>query len=169
MQLQQHQVASISRQIAKSLIDAGDIETSNPREVALDVESVLNQYLREEGEVVQKARDLVQERGLSQGEFGRIKRLVADQHGIKVGDDALDHILSQLLSMLMHSNNVDEVFAADHELKRRMRPFLRGGEDESDKIEAQVRKKLKHVQEGSRVWEIEYKRMKDEIKRRRGG
>lgn len=169
MQLQRHQIASISRQIAKSLIDGRDIEASSVREVTLDIESVLNQYLRDEGEVVQKARDLVQERGLSQGEFGRIKQLVADQRGIKVGDDGLDHVLEQLLKMLMHSNNVDEVYAADHDLKRKMRPHLRGGGDEEAKVEAEVRSKLKHVQEGSRVWEIEYKRMKDEIKRRRGG
>jgi hypothetical protein len=31
-----------------------------------------------------------------------------------------------------------------------------------------VRNQLKHVQEGTSVWEVEYRRMMDDIKRRRG-
>jgi len=154
--------------MAKALIDEGDIEASDAREVALDIDAILNQYLRDEAEIVERARDLVQQRGLAQGEFGRIKRLVADQRGIKIGDDALDYVLAQLLEMLMHSNNVEEVFAADNELKLRMRTFLRGTAADDQKIEAEVRSKLKHVKEGSRLWEIEYARMKEDIKRRRG-
>ena len=69
---------------------------------------------------------------------------------------------------LMHSNNVDEVFAEDHELRRHMRRFLREEEAKDERLEAEIRSKLKHVQEGTRVWEIEYERMKAEIKRRRG-
>ena len=90
------------------------------------------------------------------------------QRGIKIGDDALDYILDQILEMLMHSQNVEEVFAEDHVLRRRMRPFINKSADADQSIEAEVRSKLKHVQEGSRVWEIEYQRMKEDIKRRRG-
>jgi len=168
MQLQRNLVPNIARQMAKALIDEGDIEASDAREVALDIDAILNQYLRDEAEIVERARDLVQQRGLAQGEFGRIKRLVADQRGIKIGDDALDYVLAQLLEMLMYSNNVEEVFAADNELKLRMRTFLRGTAADDQKIEAEVRSKLKHVKEGSRLWEIEYARMKEDIKRRRG-
>ena len=77
-------------------------------------------------------------------------------------------MLEQLIAMLMHSSNVDDVFADDLALKRRMRPFLRGGEEVEEKLEAEVRSQLKHVEEGSRTWEIEYARMKADIKRRRG-
>jgi hypothetical protein len=129
---------------------------------------VLNQYLREEGEVVQRARDLVQERGLAQGELGRLKQLVAEQRGIKVGEDALDYVLDQLVKMLMHSSNVDEVYGEDHELRRHMRMFLQETQDEQQRLDEQVRSKLKHVSEGSRMWEIEYQRMKEDIQRRRG-
>ena len=115
-----------------------------------------------------RARDLVQQRGLPQGEFARIKRLVAEQQSFKIGDDAIDYILEQILSMLMHSANVDEIYAEDHVLKRVMRGFLRDGQGAEMSIEAEVRSKLKHVKEGSRVWEIEYQRMKEDIKRRRG-
>ncbi len=167
MLLARNQLPTVSRQIVKALVDGGDIEVDNQREVERDIESVLSNYVSQTEQVLSRARDLVQQRGLPQGEFARIKKLAAEQAGIKIGDDALDYVLAQVLEMLMHSGSVEEVFSEDHVLKRKIRQFLRTG-DRDASIEAEVRSKLKHVQEGSRMWEIEYARMKEEIKRRRG-
>ena len=68
----------------------------------------------------------------------------------------------------MHSANVDEIFAEDYVLRRKMRDPLRRQFVEDDAIEQQIRGQLKHVQEGSSVWEVEYRRMSEEIKRRKG-
>jgi hypothetical protein len=168
MRLVRSQLPTLSRQIVRTLVDGGDIEVASQREVERDIESVLGNYVSQSEQVVSRARDLVQQRGLPQGEFGRIKRLAAEQAGIKIGEDALDYVLAQVLEMLMHSSNVEEVYSEDHVLKRKIRQFLRGGEDADASLEAEVRSKLKHVKEGSRMWEIEYARMKEEIKRRRG-
>jgi hypothetical protein len=115
-----------------------------------------------------RARELTQQRGLPQGEFGRIKTLAAEQLGIKIGEEALDYILDQLIEMLMRSSNVDEVYAADHHLRARMRPFILADAELEGQVEAEVRGKLKHVAEGTRTWEIEYARIKEDIRRRRG-
>ncbi len=168
MRLQRGALPDLSRKIAKALIDSGDIEVTDRREAERDLESVLTSYLNQVDEVVAHARDLAHQRGLPQGEFGRIKTVAAEQAGVKVGDDAIDYVLEQLISMLMHSPNVEDVFVDDLALKRRMRTFLRAGEQVEAKLEAEVRSQLKHVQEGSRTWEIEYARMKADIKRRRG-
>ena len=168
MRLHRGALPDLSRKIAKALIDAGDIEVSDRREAERDIESVLTSYLNQVDQVVAHARDLAHQRGLPQGEFGRIKHVAAEQAGVKVGDDALDYVLEQLISMLMHSPNVEDVFVDDLALKRRMRPFLRAGEEVEQKLKAEVRSKLKHVEEGSRTWEIEYARMKADIKRRKG-
>ena len=168
MQLQRSQIPGISRSIVKALLDAEDIEVDSRREVEKDLESVLNSYVQQLDQVLQRARVLVQERGLPTGEFGRIKRLCADQAGIKIDDDGLDHVLEQLLSMLMNSNHVEEVYAEDNQLRRRMRPFFKTSQSSEERIDREVRAKLKHVQEGSRVWEIEYERMKSQIKNRQG-
>jgi len=168
MQLHRSQISAISRRIVSALVSNEAIEVTSQREVVLDVEAVLNSYLSESQDVIQQARDLVQQRGLAQGEFARIKKLIADQRGIKLGEDGLDYLLDQLVEMLMHSGNVEEVFAEDHELRRQMRPALRESAAADQQVDAEVRSKLKHVAEGSRVWEIEYRRMKEDIKRRRG-
>lgn len=168
MRLHRGTLPDLSRKIAKALIDSGDIEVGDRREAEQDLESVLTSYLNQVDQVVERARDLAHQRGLPQGEFGRIKNLAAEQAGVKVGDDALDYVLEQLISMLMHSPNIEDVFVDDLALKRRMRPFLRASDDVDERLEAEVRSRLKHVEEGSRTWEIEYARMKADIKRRRG-
>ena len=84
------------------------------------------------------------------------------------GEDLLDFLLDQLIEMLMHSANVDEVFGEDHTLRRRMRPVLKKHLDIEDELDTEVRSKLRHVQEGSRTWEIEYKRLMGDIQRRKG-
>jgi hypothetical protein len=168
MRLSRGQVPQVSRQMVRALVEAGDIEVADQREVERDFESVMNSYLGQVDQVVSRARDLIRQRGLPQGEFGRVKRLAADQAGIKIDDEGIDYVLDQLLAMLMHSGSVEEVFAEDHEIKRKIRVFLRAGDQAHDNLDAEVRSKLKHVKEGTRMWEIEYERMMADIKRRRG-
>lgn len=168
MNLNRSQLPSISRQIVAALVAEEAVEVADRREVERDVESVLSNYLDEVDRVLGRARDIVQQRGLPQGQFGRAKEMAAKKAGIGLGDDGLDHVLGQMLHVLMQSQHVEEVFAEDHQLKRIIRKFLRATDEADAALEREVRSKLKHVEEGSRVWEIEYARMKEEIKRRRG-
>lgn len=171
MRLHRNQLPGLARNIVKALVDGGDIELpegGGAREVERDIEAVLSHYLDQTDEAMSRARDLTQQRGLPQGEFGRIKKLAAEQLGIKVGDEALDYVLDQVAEMLMRSANVEEVFAQDHQLRARIRPFILADAELEGQVEAEVRGKLKHVTEGSRAWEIEYARIKEDIRRRRG-
>jgi hypothetical protein len=68
----------------------------------------------------------------------------------------------------MHSANVAEVFAEDVVLRRKMREPLRREVTADTELEKEVRGRLKHVEEGSALWEIEYRRMMEDIKRRKG-
>jgi hypothetical protein len=168
MRLFSGKIAALSDEIVKALTDNGDIECESKKEVARDVESVFASYLQIEKEVNDKAKSLLEGRGLAASEFNRVKRLTAEQKGIKVGDEMMDYLLDQLIEILMHSNNVDEVFVEDHALRRRMRPILKKYLDVDEALDAEVRGKLKHVQEGSRTWEVEYQRVMGDIQRRKG-
>src|SRR5262245_39406294 len=168
MRLYSGKVRDLGEELARALTDGGDIETDSRGEVAKDLESVLSAYIQADRDATERAKDILQSRGLPQGEFGRIKKLAAEQRGIKIGDETLDYLLDQLIEMLMHSGNVEEVFAEDHDLRRRMRPVLRKYLQLDETVDAEVRSKLKHVQEGSRTWEIEYQRVMGDIQRRKG-
>jgi hypothetical protein len=97
-----------------------------------------------------------------------VRSLVADEKGIKVGDEALDYLLDQVVEMLMHSNNVDEVFVEDIVLRRTMAPVFKKHMAVDSTLDADVRAQLKHVREGTRDWEIEYAKVLEQVKRRKG-
>jgi hypothetical protein len=168
MRLFAAKLGTLASELVRALLGASAIETQSPGEVERDVEAVLNGYLKAEQEASDKARDFIQQRGLATSEFGRLKRAAAEQRGIKVGDEALDYLLDQLVEMLLHSNNVDEVFAQDHELRRAMAPILKKHVSLEDELEKEARAQLKHVREGTSSWEIEYRRVMADIRRRKG-
>src|SRR5688572_29622451 len=168
MRLHSAKVPEISHLMVHALTSAGDIETESPKEVELDVQAVLNQFISDEQEVSDKAKDVLAQRGLPTSELGRIKKLLADERKIKLGDDAIDYLLDQLVEMLMHSANVDEIFSEDYELRSKMRDPLRKQLADEQALEQEIRGHLKHVQEGTGLWEIEYRRMMEDIKRRKG-
>lgn len=168
MRLFSGKIAPLSEEIVKALVENQDIECESRKEVTRDVESVFTNYLQLEKEATERAKDILTSRSLPQSEFSRVKKLAAEQKGIKIGDDLMDFLLDQLIEMLMHSGNVDEVFVEDHALRRRMRPVLKKHLDIDEELENEVRSQLKHVQEGSRTWEIEYRRLMGDIQRRKG-
>ena len=168
MRLYSGKVGPIAGEIVKTLLDSKDIETENTHEVQGDIEAVLNQYVKTDKDAADKAKDAMQSRGIPTSEFGRMKKLAAEQMGIKVGDESIDYLLDQILEILMHSANVDEIFAEDVELRRKMAPILKRHMAVDEELEKEVRGKLKHVEEGTRTWEVEYARMMDDIRRRKG-
>lgn len=168
MRLYSAKVSPIAAEMVEALTGASAIESMAPQEVQLDIESVLKQYIREEQEVSEKAKDLLAARNLPQTDLHKMRRIVAEQRKMKLGDEAVDYLLDQLVEMLMHSTNVDEVFAEDFELRRLMREPLRRQAAEEEQLQAEVRGQLRHVQEGTSLWEVEYRRMMEDIRRRKG-
>jgi hypothetical protein len=168
MRLYSGKVAPIAGEILKTLTDQSDIETKSGREVQADIEAVLNQYLRTEKEASDKAKDAMLARGIPNTDFSRMKKLAAEQMGIKVGDETIDYLLDQILEILMHSANVDEIFSEDIVMRRKMGPILKRHMAVDEELEKEVRGKLKHVEEGTRTWEVEKDRLMEEIRRRKG-
>jgi hypothetical protein len=168
MRLYSGKVPAIATEVVRALLAAKDIEAESPKEVEADVTAVLNQYLSDEREVNERAKDVLERTGKSNSEYPRVRTLVAEEKGIKVGDETLDYLLDQVVEMLMHSNNVDEVFAADVDLRRRMAPVFKKHMAVDTALDAEVRAQLRHVKEGTREWEVEYARVLEQVKRRKG-
>jgi hypothetical protein len=168
MRLFSSKVASIARDIVRELSDAKDIECETPHEVELDIESVLNSYLQIEKEAAEKAKDLMQQRGLAASEFTRMKKLVAEQKGIKIGDEMLDYLLDQIVELLMHSANVDEVYADDVTLRRHMKDVLKKHMSVDEELDQEVRQRIKNLEEGTATWDLEYSKVMEQIKQKHG-
>lgn len=168
MRLYSAKVSALSTEIVRTLVASKDIETDEQKEVVADVEAVLKSYLDTEKTVDEKTRDLLQRTGRGTSEFNKVKAQIADTHGIKVGDEALDHLLDQVVEMLMHSHHVEEVYAEDIQLRRRMIPIFKKYMGADDELENEIRGQLRHVKEGTSQWDIEYARVSEQIRRKRG-
>lgn len=171
MRLYGSKVPTIAQEIVRSLLAAKDIEVeeqSAQREVVADVEAVLKSYLDTEKIVDEKTRELLQRTGRGTSEFSKVRQQIGEHHGIKVGDEMLDYLLDQVVEMLMHSANVDEVFAADIELRRRMSPVFKKHMGADGELDGEVRAQLRHLKEGTSQWDIEYARVLEQVKRKRG-
>lgn len=168
MFLPHNKVSEVAKEMLGLLLETGDIETEVPREVQLDLEAVLSQYLRTETELMAKARETLTTRQLPAKDYGRVLRTLAEQKRFKIGEDAMDYVLEQLVEMLLSSSNVEEVYVEDHELRRKLRIPLRKHEGAAAKLDLEVRGQMKHVEEGSALWEVEYQRMMEDIRRRKG-
>lgn len=167
MWLNRARLPALAAAIVRPLLDNQLIETEAPQDVQADILSVLEQYIRDEQSLNTRARDLAAGRGGSATEQARIKKELAKQQGVGIGEEAIDYVLAQLVEMLMHSGHVEEIFAEDHQLKLAMRNPLRKEQAAADQVDETIRKRIKHVEEGSSQWEIEYQRMREEVMRRK--
>ena len=69
MRLFSGKIAPLSEEIVKVLLENQHIETEAKREVVRDVESVFESYLQLDREATEKAKDLLQSRGMPPTEF----------------------------------------------------------------------------------------------------
>src|SRR3974390_869755 len=109
MRLYSGKVPTIATEVVRTLLASKDIEAQSPKEVEGDIAAVLNQYLADEREVNERAKDLLERPGKPPPEYQRRRARPADEKGIKLGDETLDYLLDQVVEMLMHSSNVEEV------------------------------------------------------------
>lgn len=168
MRLYSGKIPVIATEIVKSLLDGGDIAVVDRAEAEMDVQAVLKEYLRLDREVTEKAKDVLQKRGLPYEQFGKVKRSLAKEKSLGLGEEGLDWMTDQMIESFMQSPHIEEVFVEDSILRRRMTDILKKHMLVDDELDEEVRRKIRNLEEGTSTWEIEYAKVLDQIKRNRG-
>lgn len=168
MKLYQGKIPTIAGEIIKQLTEAGDVEVNDANEAKLDVEAVLKEYLRMDRELTEQAKDEVDKKKLPYEQFGKIKRALAEKRDFAVGDEALNWITTQIQESFMQSSHIDEVFADDATLRRKVRDLLKKHMSVDEELDEEVRRKIKNLTEGTQTWEIEYARVMEQMKTKHG-
>jgi hypothetical protein len=164
MRLYRKQIPRLTEDIVEALIanDIVEVEPGNEDEVELDIQAVLKEYLRADNEIAEEANEMKAETDLS---FGAAKNKIAERKGIGVGENAVGYIIEQIIEMLFHSNFVEEIFAADHEIRAELAPVIREHMKVQEEMEEEAEKQLKHVEEGTQEWDIEYQKVMERLRR----
>ncbi len=170
MKISLGKIPVIAQEIVAALLAEGDIEVRSEEigEVELDFSSVLKEYTRVERDITDRARGLIATRGLEYTALNKLKRQIAEQQGFGLGDEAIEYLVLQMIEMLLHTVHVDEVYAEDNVLRRKMGEVLRKHMAPDTELDKEVRRRIKNLQEGSAAWEVEYRNVMDNLKRNRG-
>jgi hypothetical protein len=168
MRLYSGKIPTIAGEIVKTLVDSGDIAVIDRGEAEMDAQAVLKEYLRLDREITERTKDVLQKRGLPYEQFGKIKRTLAHEKGLGLGEEGLEWMTSQMIESFMQSPHVEEIFSEDTALRKRMADVLKKHMLVDEELDEEVRRKIKNLEEGTATWEIEYTKVLDQMKRNRG-
>jgi uncharacterized protein len=172
MRMYPGQARTIAREVIHELTRSETIEVDGDLlgDAEQDVESILLHYIRTDREINDEVRETIQDRGLGNNSFSRIKKRLAKERDFCFGDDALEWIVDQIIEMLLHSSNVEEVYGDDNDLRRVIGKCVKthSADNTENELDKAVRGKLKNLSEGSTAWDVEYERALGDLKRNKG-
>ena len=167
MRIFRGQIPVIASQLVQELTKDGEVEVHSAEEVQLDLESVLKEFARRDRQISEEARDRLDREGLSRSMLGRVMSQVAKERSFPSRDNRLPYLVDQMMTMLFHSNNVDDIFAEDHILRRKITSVLKRNSGMEDELDKEVRAKIKNLEEGTASFDVEYAKVMEQIKSKR--
>jgi len=168
MRLYASKIPHITDTLCKALVQPEVLEINDREEFKRDVESILREYIRKDRELTEAAKDILEQRGLAYSDLYRTKRQLAEREDFAIGDESINWIATQLIELFMRSNFVEEVYADDAMLRRTLKELLRRNMQADDDLDREVRRHLKHLNDGTSSFEIEYQKQLEAIKRKHG-
>ncbi len=171
MRLYPSKISTIVQEMVRTLIEREliEVDAAQVKEVELDVESVLKEYVRADRSLTDEAKDLAVERGLDYSAHQKIKRQLAERRKFGIYEDAVSYLSNQIIETLLHTGHVEEVYAEDRELRAAIAPVLKKHMSDADPLDEEVRKHLKNLEEGTQDWEIRYQQTMERLRRIRSG
>jgi hypothetical protein len=163
-------IPKICDEIVKTLSRDGDIEVEDEKieEAALDASAVLRNYVGMEKKLNEDAKELVERRALNPKEYNRVREGLAKERNFQLGDEGIDFCIDQIIELFMMSPNVDEVYAEDHVMRKKIFDILKRFLDVDDALDRQARDRIKNIEEGSLEWDIAYEKAITQLKQNKG-
>jgi len=163
-------VPKISKDIVRGMLADKliEIEDGHRDEAELDIAAVFVDYLNAEEQLMNDARDELSRRNLPQEKYGLVKRALAEQRKLKIGEESLDYILDHIVSGLYDSKHITEVFAEDHDLKRKTREILGKYAGVDEELDREARSRLRNLREGTPEWDLEYQKTIKQLRNIKG-
>ena len=168
MRLYRGKIETIAEDVIRTLKEQGSIELESELEARQDIESVLKEFLRLEREIVDDAKNRMEVRGLGYSQLGKVRSQVSKERGAPSQDETLPYLLDQIMHLLFHSANIAEIFAEDVELRKAITPILRKHMEVDSDLDREVRSKIRNLTEGTTDFDVEYARVMEQIKHKRG-
>ena len=170
MKIYKSRIPIIAADVARALIDAEAVEVAAEQTSLFiqDIADVLTSYIETERKIHEEAQDLIANRNVDFSSLGRFKRELAKKCNFGLGDDAIDWLTDHIIDMLYHTENVEEIWADNPQIRKISREVLYRHTQIDDDLDAEVRAKIKNLSEGSVAWDVRYQQVLAELRRRKG-
>ena len=170
MKLYKARVAQIANEIVATLTKEGslDVEPENRPEAELDLVAIMEEYLRRDRALRERVREHMHSRSVPYDQYGKLRGQMAGSWNHPTGDDVERFLARQFVENFMISRFVDEVYADDRALYKRVIELLTLHHVDEKAIREEAQSKVKNVREGTVEYEIALSQAIREVKQRYG-
>lgn len=170
MKLYRAKIPVIAKECINRLVEDGDIEVDpdSKADAEADLVAIMEDYLRRDTQLRESIRDHMANEGISYDQYGRTRAKMAGAMEHPTGDDVERFLVRQFIEMLLNSPNVEEVWAEDASMYRKLMEVIRAHDVDEEAIRQAARDKLKNIQEGTMEFEIAMRDAVREVKKRMG-
>ena len=170
MRLYRAKVPTIAKEVIELLSNDGDIEVlgENREEAERDLEAIMEEYLRRDSSFRTRVRDMMDRRKLPYDAYGRTRKAVAEELEHPLGDDVDRFLARQFVEAMMISRFVEEVYADDRDMYRKVLGVLKSNDVDEREIREAAQGRIKNVREGTIEYEIALEKAVRDEKKTRG-
>lgn len=160
--------------IAHAVIDtlctesALEVATENRAEAELDLVAIMEEYLRRETSLRESVRIHMADNSVPYDHYSKLRGQVAEAWGHPTGEDVERFLARQFVENFMISRFVDEVYAEDSALYKRILEILRDHDVDERAIREEARQKVLNLAEGTVDYEVALAKAIRDVKKRHG-
>ncbi len=170
MKLYKVKIPVIAREVVETLANEGAIEVAmeNRQEAETDLVAIMEEYLRRDNEVREAVREHMAQFSVPYDQYGKIRTQLAERFGHPTGDEVQRYMARQFVENFMISRFVDEVFAEDKELLKRVREIIERHDVDERALRTEAQEQIRNVSEGTMDYEIALSKAMRDVKKRHG-
>tara|TARA_R110001583_G_scaffold12612_7_gene55832 strand:- start:11181 stop:11705 length:525 start_codon:yes stop_codon:yes gene_type:complete len=170
MKLYLANVSAISLKVIETLVNDGSIEVLpvGRQEAARDLSAIMEEFLRREREITRETKDMMSRIKLPYDEFGSQKSKLSKRKKHPSGGDIEKFLSRQFIESFMISNFVDEVYATDDYMYKKMLTILRDFHVDENEVREEAMSRITNISKGTVEYEIALQSAIREVKQKRG-
>lgn len=170
MKLYRSKIPVIAKDCIDALVRDGDIEVTakNRPEAENDLAAIMHDFLKRDASLRERTKDRMAADGMSYSEFGSARKKAAEASNHPVGDDVERYLVRQFVECLMVSRFVEEVFADDTVIYKKMMEVIRGHDVNEDALREEAAGRVKNAKPGTMEYELAIQEALRDVKKRHG-
>lgn len=170
MKLYNARIPSIANAVVAHLSSEGCIEVSaeNRVEAEKDLIAIMEEYRRRDNSLREAVKEHMALHNLPYERYGKVRQELADQWDHPLNAKVEGYLSRQFIENFMISRFVDEVYAEDSELYKRIQGVIKQFDVDEAGLRAEAEDKIKNVRPDSVEYEAALERALKEVRKRHG-